>query len=268
MINKLLDHFKSYPCVEAIAIGGSRSSGNADAKSDYDIYIYTTDTLPEEERNALYEEFCSYNETGNKYFEYEDNIVLKDGIPADIIFRSLEPLCNYLERIVEQHKANNGYTTCFWHNLITSKIYFDRNGKLKAAQERFDIPYPEELRKNIITKNYNLLSGKMPSYDKQILKAVSRGDIVSINHRTAAFLESYFDIIFALNKKTHPGEKKLIEICKRDCALLPANFEENIASLFNHLYTDSGKIKDDLAVIIKEMNTLLSQNGFGTETEK
>ena len=207
MIYKLLDRFSSFPCVDAIAIAGSRASGSADEKSDYDVYIYTTEILPEEERSALYSEFCSYNETGNKYFEYEDNIILNNGIPADIIFRRLDDLCALLESIVMQHKARNGYTTCFWHNLVTSQIYFDRSGNLKAAKERFDIPYPEELRKNIIKQNSALLSGKIPSYDRQIMKAISRGDTVSINHRTAAFLESYFDIIFALHRKTHPGEK-------------------------------------------------------------
>lgn len=51
------------------------------------------------------------------------------------------------------------------------------------------------------------MNGKLPSYDRQIKKAQERGDIVSVNHRITAFLESYFDVIFALNRQTHPGEK-------------------------------------------------------------
>lgn len=42
---------------------------------------------------------------------------------------------------------------------------------------------------------------------KQIEKILIRKDIVSINYSVAAFLESYLNIIFAINRLTHSGEK-------------------------------------------------------------
>ncbi len=48
---------------------------------------------------------------------------------------------------------------------------------------------------------------KNASYLDQIKLAVKRNDPISVNHRIAAFMASYFDIIFALNKVYHPGEK-------------------------------------------------------------
>ena len=42
----------------------------------------------------------------------------------------------------------NGYTTCMWHNLITSKIVLDKNCKLNALQEKYRIPYPKKLKEN------------------------------------------------------------------------------------------------------------------------
>ena len=72
----------------------------------------------------------------------------------------------------------------------------------------------------------------MPSYLGQIEKAVSRNDVVSINHRTTEFLASYFDILFALNRTFHPGEKRLIELGAALCQWLPKDFEPDLRSLF------------------------------------
>ena len=68
----------------------------------------------------------------------------------------------------------------------------------------------------------------MPAYPKQIIKAVQRNDFVSINHRITEFLASYFDLLFAINEVTHPGEKRLVQLCKTQCKILPENFEENL----------------------------------------
>ena len=64
-----------------------------------------------------------------------------------------------------------------------------------------------------------LLSGMLPSFDSQIEKAENRKDFVSVNHRVTEFLASYFDIIFALNEMTHPGEKRMQSICSKECKM-------------------------------------------------
>lgn len=239
-MRSVLEELKSYPQVEAIAIAGSRASGNNDSKSDYDVYIYSNsnDFLPEDIRNSIYSKYCSDIEVGNKYFEYEDNVVLNCGVSADIIFRSLEMIENIQRYVVDNCGARLGYTTAFWHTLMVSQVYYDKTGGFTAIQKKYDIPYPEQLRKNIIEKNMKMLSGVLPSYDKQIKKAVNRNDVVSICHRTTAYMESYFDIIFALNRMTHPGEKRLVNICKDKCKLLPKDFEENITSLYKNMYNE------------------------------
>jgi hypothetical protein len=134
-----------------------------------------------------------------------------------------------------------------WHNLITSRIVLDKQGKLRSLQEKFSIPYPETLKKNIISNNMKLLSGMLPSFDLQIKKAEDRGDLVSVNHRVTEFLASYFDVIFALNEMTHPGEKRMQSICAKECKILPANFEENFHRLFD------GMFRTPIAPVIADM---------------
>ncbi len=147
-----------------------------------------------------------------------------------------------------------------WHNLNTSKIIFDRNGRLSMAKNRFNIPYPELLRQNIIKRNRRLLSGSLPCYQQQIKKALGRNDMVSVNHSVSAFLESYFDIIFAFNRQTHPGEKRLVDLAMERCRHLPRDFKVNLDRLFTAMFTSPDEVSsciNDMCSAIDDM--LLSE---------
>ena len=62
----------------------------------------------------------------------------------------------------------------------------------------------------IIQRNLPLLRANIHSNEHQIRSAFRRRDRVSLNHRTAAWLASYFDILFAANRSFNPGEKRLL----------------------------------------------------------
>ena len=70
-------------------------------------------------------------------------------------------------------------------------------------------------------------------------------------------MESYFDIIWAVNELTHPGEKRLIPLCKKHCKKLPKNFEENLNDYFSNLYINHEKAFEILKIIIKEIEEIL-----------
>lgn len=124
-------------------------------------------------------------------------------------------------------------------------------------KNRFDVPYPKQLKENIMEKNMKLLSDAMPAYKFQIAKAVERNDLVSVSHRTTAFMESYFDIIWAMNELTHPGEKRLVSLCKKQCKILPADFEENINQLYADLFVDLDRVNKDIDRIIVELKKVV-----------
>lgn len=257
MVDQLFAEFSQLPQIEAIALGGSRAGTHFDAKSDYDVYLYCTAPVPEQTRREILSRYCSYMEIGNSFWELEDNCTLNNGIDIDILYRNLDDFTADVAAVVEQFQSHNGYTTCMWHNLRTCKILYDGSGRLAAAKARFDVPYPPQLKDSIIARNRKLLTGTLPAYQTQVTKALNRGDLVSVNHRISAFLESYFDIIFALNKQTHPGEKRLMTLCRQNCPILPEHFEENLNLLFSSMFTDPRQTALALEAIIAEIEKLL-----------
>lgn len=257
MIHQLFADLSNLHQVEAIALGGSRAGEVFDASSDYDIYLYCTAPIPEEQRRQILDKYCSYVEYGNHFWELEDNGTLNNGIDFDLLFRNLDDFAADVARVVEQCVPSNAYTTCMWHNLLTCKIIYDRDNRLAAVKQRFNVPYPEQLRQNIIQQGWRLLCDSMPAYRAQILKAAKRSDQVSVNHRTAAFLETYFDMIWAINRKTHPGEKRLVQLCSQNCPILPEKFQENLNQLYSDLFRNPGSLGDDIDRILDALKKIM-----------
>ena len=243
MIQKLYKEFSQLKQVEAIALGGSRAGQDYDQNSDYDVYVYLNSPIDEKTRQIILSNYCSYMEIGNQFWELEDDCVLNNGIQIELIYRSLESFEQELNTTVFQHKAQNAYTTCMWHNLLHIKIVYDSNGRYASLQKAYQIPYPQKLKKNIIERQLLLLDQAMPAFSNQIEKAIKRQDLLSMNHRTSEFFASYFDLLFALNEQTHPGEKRMLDYAKTNCALLPKYFEETIRDYFQLLYQPQQEIK-------------------------
>lgn len=259
MINDILKEIaKAYSkldCVYAMVLSGSRTSEQSDELSDYDLYIYTDKEIPIEFRTELAKKYASDYEINNQYFETGDEWTLKEsGIGLDFMFRCPNWIQDQITNVYNKHYASNGYTTCFLHNVYTSKILYDKNGWFLNLQNKITGAYPKELKENIIKRNLMLLSEKKgASYLEQVELAIKRDDPVSINHRISAFLASYFDIIFALNEIYHPGEKRQIKYALKNCKILPERFEENLRLLFEVPVYEKVKILNEIATELKRI---------------
>lgn len=260
MVQKLFQELATIPNVQAIALGGSRAGDNFDINSDYDVYVYCQGQIPHQTRQQILQKYCKYMEIGNRFWESEDNCKLSNGIDIDILYRNLDDFVNQVAWVVEKFNSCNGYTTCMWHNLLTCKIVYDKQGLLANAKKRFSVDYPPQLRANIIDNNTKLLYRYLPNYLHQIQKAQGRSDTVSVCHRTAAFMESYFDVLFAYNNLTHPGEKRLLTLCKQWCKVLPHNFEQNIDGVFQNLFTNPSQANHYLNQMVAELQLMLQDN--------
>ena len=156
--------------VEALALGGSRAGQDFDKDSDYDVYVYLSAPLAPAIRQEILSKYCSYMEIGNQFWELEDDCVLNNGIEIELIYRSLDEFDKDLQIVVLEHQAQNSYTTCMWYNLLNSKILYDRDGHYAALQKKYNLPYPAELKKNVINKQFLLLDQAMPAFSRQIKK--------------------------------------------------------------------------------------------------
>ena len=259
ILQEIAQSYSKLEQVYAVVLSGSRTSNQNDEMSDYDIYVYSDAEIPVEFRTELAKKYSDDYEIDNRYFETGDEWKLRDcNTGLDFMFRCKNWITDTVDNIYCKHMASNGYSTCFLHNIKTSQILYDKDNWFLNLQNKVNGPYPEELKNNIIKRNIMLISDKKnASYLDQIKLAVKRNDPVSVNHRIAAFMASYFDIIFALNKVYHPGEKRMIKYAQKHCKILPEQFEENINQLFKAEDRDKTAI---LETIIKELKKILPAN--------
>lgn len=255
ILNLMVEDYSSLPEVETIVLGGSSAAKSADNRSDYDIYIYCNGDPDVEKRRQIAFKYSDNPEIDNHYFETGDVYVLRDtGKPIDIMYRSTDWIEGSVRRVWIDGNASLGYTTCFVDNVNKSKILYDKNGKFAEIQKLTNTPYPDKLAKNIIDKNMSFMKGVMFSYYDQLKSAEKRNDMVSINHRSAAFLASYFDVLFAHNRVMNPGEKRLVEFAKNNCKDLPEDFEKDVNNMAAGPVEDRLKTADKL---IKNLRKIL-----------
>jgi predicted nucleotidyltransferase len=231
LAERVAKRFAAIPEVEAVALAGSRQSVFGDDKSDIDLYVYAKTIVPLEARAEI-ARHAQRAEIGNSFWEPGDEwIDSETGLSVDIMYRTLQWIEDQLDHVLLRHEASVGYSTCFWYNLRNSQPLFDRSGWFRAIQKKSDVPYPDQLKRAIVAKNYPILRRNISSYLRQIELATARHDAVSVNHRTAAMLASYFDILFAVNGQPHPGEKRLVEFAQQLCKQLPDEMPKRVAAL-------------------------------------
>lgn len=258
VVQEIFNEFARFAQVESMAIGGSRALKKNDEYSDYDVYVYCKEEIPVEDRKVVLEKYCSRMELGNCYRECEDNCIMEDGVVLNIIYRNTDAFLASIEEVVEGHQAKNGCTTCTWHSLLTGRIAYDKGGRLAQAKQKYMVRYPQPLKQNIISYNMQLIKYGTDTYLEQITRAMKRGDLISINREIHKFLASYFDVIFAVNEKLHPGEKRLLDICGKECRVLPDNFERNIKALLLNMCKDPTAISY-VNTMLLELEKVLGQ---------
>jgi hypothetical protein len=257
--------FSTFEQVRAVALGGSWVTGSADPLSDLDLIVYASPPPPAEARRALILPTARRAEIDNTFFGTGDEWLDSSGQGVDAAWWSPEWMEEQLERVLVRFEASLGYTTSFWHTLRNSRVLFDRTGWLARLQERARGPYPEPLRRSIVAKNHPVLRSKLSSYLEQIELALRRADPVSVQHRVTAVLASYFDILFAVNRVPHPGEKRLLEHARRLCPKRPPELESQVEAVIRSVGHPQQDLLPHLHALLDGLDVLLVSEGLPTD---
>ncbi|MBK8961949.1 MAG: hypothetical protein IPM75_02440 [Candidatus Competibacteraceae bacterium] len=111
---RVATRYSLLPQVEAVALAGSQTNAVSDASSDIDLYVYLSGELPISERKAVALTFACQAEIGNCFWELGDKwLDLQTGIMVDVMFRSTHWIEGQLIRVIDEHEASVGYSTCF-----------------------------------------------------------------------------------------------------------------------------------------------------------
>ncbi|HPV76109.1 MAG TPA: DUF4037 domain-containing protein, partial [Gemmatimonadaceae bacterium] len=249
--------------VEAIALSGSRAraSAPADPASDVDLYVFTSSDISLATRQRIVAQLggAPTAQLDQRFWGLSDQwIDPASGLHIDVNYFDAGWMQDSVVRVVEAHQASLGYTTCFWRTIQQSRVLFDRASWLAELKARCLVAYPDALRRNIIAHNQPVLRSIYTSYAAQIAKAVTRGDRVSVNHRIAALLASYFDCLFAANGVLHPGEKRLVEFALANCRWLPPRMADDIAALLHAAAADEKTLAARIRALLDGLDVALA----------
>jgi hypothetical protein len=267
LATRLAGLFVPLPEVEAVALGGSRGAAGVgtDEASDIDVYVFTRAGIPLAARREIVEAAggATRADLGMTFWGPGDEwLHAPTGIHVDAIYFDAAWMEEQVDRVLVRHEASLGYTTCFWHTVRGSVALEDPQGWLAALQARCAVSYPEELRRNVVARNHPVLREVLPAYANQLAKAARRGDLVSVNHRLAGLLASYFDILFAVNRVPHPGEKRLVEAALASCGRLPEGMAADVADVLRTATTDLPGLAARVDHLLDRLDALLRDEGL------
>ena len=110
-------------------------------------------------------------------------------------------------------------------------------------------------------RNLPVLGAIISSYEQQIQAAFLRQDLVSLSHRVAAWLSSYFDILFAANRRFHPGEKRLLALAE-ELPSVPESMIEDVRTSCSRAVSLEHCIADHLSLMRHRLEDWLKRKGF------
>lgn len=217
LLTELAEEYLALPGVAAVLLSGSRATRTADRSADHDVYVLTVSPPSPRGRAAIAERRARSArelDLSPGHFDDGDAWIESSGAKLDVMFWDVAWLTDLLEHCLLRHRPSIGYSTAHWattRNWQLLGIKQEHSKQLDHLWHLVRLPYPDPLAEAIVSHNHSLLRGVLYSLEFQLATAAERGDLLAVQHRSTAILASWTDIIFAVNRTPHPGEKRLLE---------------------------------------------------------
>jgi hypothetical protein len=255
-IHQLVAVVADLPGFAAISLGGSIASGLADAASDLDLHVYWRAPLATPPERA--ERLSRIADAGSVEVEIltwglEDHLRMQ-GRLAELVYVPLDELLAEAERAYDAGLISEGYTTSRLFYAAHGRVLHDPAGDLGALQARLLAEYPEPTRRILLLHHPELLR-----YNLGILHiAQTRGDLLFVQHCRTLVQDIFFNLLFALNRRYHPGEKRLLLHGER-CPQRPADMAARW-SRAARLAADEPDLAETLGTLTDDLCTLIEAN--------
>lgn len=255
LVLEIINDMGKLDSVLAIVLGGSRSIDIADKYSDYDIYIYFNNTNSFSDIKPILALYINSDSELNMFFPEETCVLLKDNTHVEIILKTLIGAENEIKKRLIDYQCDLGFSTCDLAAVFNGKVLYDNKKIYQNLIDKYSFAYPDRLAENVIKFNREMMNGKVISADRQIIKALKRNDFVAFQRWCTVYIASYFDILFAINRKYHIGEKRMLKFALDNFDILPDKFEQSILDLVKYTDTiDYEKLLSDMIIALDKIN--------------
>lgn len=194
----------SVPGVRAVSLGGSRAVGLDDRGSDTDLYAWYRGALadPRVRKRALGDlaaDLVSYD-----IFGPEDHWHT-DGRLVEVVYLDLDVIESLARDAATDGLGGEVCATAFLHTAYAGVPIDDPFGDLERLRAEL-ATFPEATRR----RQFAELPLMADEFASQLAKAQSREDWPMVVRRRAGLVDVVVSLVFALNRRYHPGEKRLL----------------------------------------------------------